>query len=111
MLNQLMHTHSVLVTLYNLGTRPSGDPLIGATFDTCFKEGLDDASNSGIVTRFRSRDALRLSLDGLELSEMFNRNIGPASSIGDEDRDPTLRPIILGSWSGEQGGGRLVVAK
>ena len=58
------------------------------------------------MTRFRGKTALRLSLN-VTLEEMFSQNIGPASSIGNEDRDPTLRPVILNSWPGEydvQGG-------
>ena len=71
-------------------------------FNDCFERGLDSSNR---VVRFRSRLAFNLTLS-VDLMDMFERNIGPASSIGDESRDPTLRPIILGSWPGERGGGR-----
>ena len=57
------------------------------------------------VTRFRGKTALVLSLDGVLLDDMFTDNIGPASSIGNPDRDPTLRPIVVGNWAGACSGG------
>ena len=92
----LSHTHRVLVVLYNLGVP-------GEVFDQCFRSGFDAAS-SDLVVRFRSKRAFRLSLK-VSLIEMFSKNIGPASSIGNPDRDPTLRPIVLGSWPRELPGG------
>ena len=92
----LSHTHRVLVVLYNLGAS-------GEVFDQCFRSGFGEAS-SDLVVRFRSKRAFRLSLN-VSLIEMFSQNIGPASSIGNPDRDPTLRPIVLGSWPRELPGG------
>jgi hypothetical protein len=88
------YTESVLIRLYNLGSVSSG------TFDSCFTAGLRDDTNKDLVVQFRGKRALNLTLEEEELLDMFNRNIGPASSIGDEGRDPTLRPIVLRSWPG-----------
>lgn len=85
------YRESVLVTLYNLGRVDS------ETFNTCFRDGL---SGNAYVTGFRGKTALRLTLN-VSLIDMFNQNIGPASSIGNENRDPTLRPVYLNSWAGE----------
>ena len=84
------------MTLHNLGTELSGDD-----FNRCFRKGLLDDANSDIVVRFRSKRAFNLTLDGMDLLDMFSQNIGPASSIGNENEDPTLRAIVLGSWPGE----------
>ena len=85
------HTHRVLVTIYNLG-------VTGSAFDNCFNSAV--GSGNTLVVRFRSKRALRLTLN-VSLADMYDMNIGPASSIGDENRDPTLRPIILGNWPRE----------
>ena len=85
--------HRVLITLYNLGST-------GEVFDGCFRSGLRDVRNNDVIIGFRSKTALNLTLN-VTLMEMFSQNIGPASSIGNPDRDPTLRPVYLGSWPGE----------
>jgi hypothetical protein len=84
------YRESVLVTLYNLGVD-------GATFENCFRDGL--RSGNPYVTGFRGKTALLVTLN-VSLIDMFNQNIGPASSIGNEFRDPTLRPVYLNSWAG-----------
>ena len=108
----LTHTHTplqyrVIVTLYNFGG-PNGGPN-GEVIKGCFDTALRSDAR---VTRFRGKRALVLTLDGFSLGEMFANNIGPASSIGNPDQDPTLRPIVVGHWTGAcSGGGGLVVCR
>jgi hypothetical protein len=83
------YRESVLVTLYNLGVP-------GETFNECFTTRMDNSEN---IVLFRGRPALRLTLN-VSLSDMFDMNVGPASSIGVEAEDPTLRPVILDSFPG-----------
>jgi hypothetical protein len=85
------YRESVLVTLYNLGVD-------GETFNDCFKAGVL-SNDSGNIVLFRGLRALRLTLN-VPLADMFDLNIGPASSIGVEAEDPTLRPVILDSFPG-----------
>ena len=72
----------------------------GEQFNDCFQASLG-TDNPENVTRFLGKRAFRLTLTDVSLMEMFNMSISPASTIGDEDEDPTLRPIILGSFPGE----------
>lgn len=85
------YRESVIITLYNLG-------LPGNQIDECFNSGV--RSGGDLVTRFRGKRALVISIGDFTLNEMFQQNVGPASSINDPSRDPTLRPVILTSFGG-----------
>ena len=87
------------MTLYNLGVD-------GETFNDCFKAGVL-SNDSGNIVLFRGLRALRLTLN-VPLADMFDLNIGPASSIGVEAEDPTLRPVILDSFPGKHSGTSLI---
>ena len=90
--------YRVIITLYNLG-------LSGAQIDQCFRDARRNPTRNGnadYLTEFRGRQALIINInESLTLNDMFNQNIGPASSIGNPSRDPTLRAVILTSFPGE----------